>query len=186
VLVAIPLWLTFHMTPEGEGWSGEHAKVGYQMILEVALRPVLMVFGALFAFFLMTPIVWLANQMFFEYATSVNSTILSPITFFWVALGEAALYCVMLFYLISFVFSMVDKLPSQVMRWISISGNHTDQGLDHKVEQGFLAFRNEARGLNMAAKGGKEGAAGKGDRPSISGGKGGGAGAGDEVGTPKA
>ena len=44
-VVSVPLWALAHVTPHGEGLSGDMAKQGYFFILSIFLRPVLMVFG---------------------------------------------------------------------------------------------------------------------------------------------
>jgi hypothetical protein len=63
-LVATPLWIAFHMTPDGDGFASDKVTGGYGIILEAALRPVLIVFGLMFAFLMMWPIMDLFSKMF--------------------------------------------------------------------------------------------------------------------------
>jgi len=44
-VVAAPVWIAAHAMPEGEGIAGEHGRRGYMMLINILLRPSLMVIG---------------------------------------------------------------------------------------------------------------------------------------------
>lgn len=46
-LMGAPFWAAAHVLPEGVGFAGQHARTGYLMLLDVFIRPVLLVCGAI-------------------------------------------------------------------------------------------------------------------------------------------
>lgn len=48
-LLACPFWAAMHMAPEGEGFTSQHAKQGYVMLMSLMIRPVIMTIGAVCA-----------------------------------------------------------------------------------------------------------------------------------------
>ena len=51
-LVGAPFWAAAHVLPEGQGMAGQHARQGYVLLLDVFLRPVLLVVGAVMSILL--------------------------------------------------------------------------------------------------------------------------------------
>ena len=45
-MLGAPFWAAAHVLPEGVGFAGQHARTGYLMLLDVFIRPVLLVCGA--------------------------------------------------------------------------------------------------------------------------------------------
>jgi len=58
-MVAAPLWAASHALPEGDGFAGERAKQGYMLLLNVAMRPILLVLG----FVLSIGVMWATSYM---------------------------------------------------------------------------------------------------------------------------
>lgn len=44
-VIAAPVWAAAHAMPEGEGIAGQHGRQGYMMLINILLRPALMVIG---------------------------------------------------------------------------------------------------------------------------------------------
>ena len=48
-MVGVPLWALAHIKIDGEGLPGDAAGSGYFMILEILLRPIMVIFGLIAA-----------------------------------------------------------------------------------------------------------------------------------------
>ncbi|MGD9889148.1 MAG: hypothetical protein AB7S56_07790 [Halothiobacillaceae bacterium] len=62
-MVAAPLWAASHALPEGEGFAGERAKQGYMLLLNVAMRPVLLTIGFIIAMGMVWALAWMGVNM---------------------------------------------------------------------------------------------------------------------------
>jgi len=62
-MVAVPLWAFAHLTWQGDGLHGRGLD-GYGLQLNVMFRPVLMLFGLFFGYFVFSSMTWLALQGF--------------------------------------------------------------------------------------------------------------------------
>lgn len=63
-MVAAPFWACTHALPEGAGFAGQHAKRGYMMLLDIVIRPTLLVVGAVTAIAIIQASGWLFNILF--------------------------------------------------------------------------------------------------------------------------
>jgi len=62
-MVAAPLWAASHAMPEGEGFAGERAKQGYMLLMNVAIRPILLVIGFVLAMGMVWASTWMSQQL---------------------------------------------------------------------------------------------------------------------------
>ncbi len=62
-VVAVPLWMLAHMTFQGEGLHGRGIE-GYSLLFNVLFRPVLMLLGLFFGYFIFSSGSWLIRQGF--------------------------------------------------------------------------------------------------------------------------
>lgn len=164
VLVAIPLWLTFHMVPDGDGFASERTKTGYGILLEASLRPMLLLMGMLFSYMLMWPAVYFTATML-ELSTTIVNTELG-FTALFAMVGQAGLYAIVTLYVVDWSCDVIDGLSGRVMSWINIAPGHANNDLEGKVNHAFMAFRGELRGLKGMPKPGdktKPGGEGAGD-----------------------
>ncbi len=60
-MVGVPLWALAHLRLDGEGLAGDAAIGGYQLILEIAIRPILTVFGLIASMIIFTTQVRILN-----------------------------------------------------------------------------------------------------------------------------
>jgi len=60
-MVAAPLWAAAHAMPEGEGFAGERAKQGYMLLMNVAIRPILLVIGFVLAMGMVWAVTWMSQ-----------------------------------------------------------------------------------------------------------------------------
>lgn len=73
-LLAAPLWAASHAVPEGDGFAGRYALQGWQLMLNVITRPILLTLGLLISMFVMHAIVYFALKGYAVFNASVVSS----------------------------------------------------------------------------------------------------------------
>lgn len=63
-MVGLPLWALAHLRIDGEGLPGDAAMDGYYLILEIFIRPILIVFGLLASVIIFAAMVKILNEIF--------------------------------------------------------------------------------------------------------------------------
>lgn len=142
-IVGVPLWALAHLRIDEEGgMSGEAAKGGYFMILEIFLRPILIIFGMLAGITIFSAQVKVLNEVWNLVVSNVmgfNATTAKTI-----AAGESGsltyfrglvdrffytvMYAIVVYMMGMASFKLVDALPNSILRWISQEGGaFTDQ-----------------------------------------------------------
>lgn len=126
-MVAAPFWACVHAAPRGDGFAGESAKTGYRMLLNIVIRPTLLVLGAVFAIAIIQVLGWLFGVMFSDWFATVangfiNISVAADITFTVIVIS-------FMYYISLTVFTQgVNHLPDRVLSWCGISGqNHGDE-----------------------------------------------------------
>lgn len=116
-VIAAPLWALSHLNPRGEEFHGG-ASAGYMLVLELTMKPVLMIFGFCFAVLLSMPLGQLINRVFystFQFSQGGFVGFVGMIS----ALG---IYSGLMISMIRWTFSITTKLPDQVFKWMG--GGH--------------------------------------------------------------
>jgi conjugal transfer/type IV secretion protein DotA/TraY len=145
VLVATPLWIAFHMTPDGDGFASDRVQGGYGIILEAALRPMLIVFGLLFAFLLMWPLMSLMSAGFEVVTNTISQGVgiqnsVGAYVHKLIALFAYLLLFVMLSYIIiDKCCDVIDILPTQIMKWVGIQAGASNSTIDREFAGGAAA-----------------------------------------------
>jgi conjugal transfer/type IV secretion protein DotA/TraY len=165
-VVAVPLFALAHINPEGEGLPGSQARAGYYFILNVFLRPVLMIFGLIIGYLLFVVSVSFLNTMFIVAAKGAslagggNFPSLAKIVY-------SIVYCALVYGLANSCFKAVGMFPQHALRWLGQSGHHEGMG-DHQMLKSaatFLGAQALSKGIsgatNMGAKYGNQALAGK-------------------------
>lgn len=126
MLIATPVWVAAHLHPEGEGVASRFAASGYMIILELLLRPVLMVFGLIIAIIIADPLLnFVASQFFHALATTGEDS--TKLLIAW--LMKIILFTVVCWIAVNFTFKAINSVPNGVMRWIGgMSGSNSDMG----------------------------------------------------------
>lgn len=131
-IIAAPIWAVTHLVPDdGDNMMGA-ARNGYNLMLGLILRPVLMVLGLITSISLMAPMGTLVNKTFFEaFAISQGNTDLG---LFQTVFG-IAIYAGVMYTLVQAVFSTIHKIPDEIMQWatgtsfnLGGSGSELSQG----------------------------------------------------------
>jgi conjugal transfer/type IV secretion protein DotA/TraY len=140
-MVAVPLWALAHLRIDGEGLPGPGATQGYYLLLEIFLRPVLIVFGLIASISIFSAVVNVMNQVFDVVVANVggfqgeragaNAGLPSP-----TALNENVLnfkqgpldeffftviYAILCYMIGLGCFKLVDQVPNNVLRWMGVS-----------------------------------------------------------------
>lgn len=165
-MVAAPVWAAAHAIPEGEGIAGQHGKQGYMMLLNVLLRPALMVFGFMIAIALVNSTATLAAYMIGEGVISSKTGlgghgIGGPFAFLMSLVSSIVLVTVTMIIVIHKTFTLVTWLPENVIKWAGGHGSGLgEEGDERRVAGVFATVGNQA---SMAGKGDKPSNPGAGD-----------------------
>ena len=112
-VLGAPLWAVSHLNPRGEEFHGG-AGVGYMLVLEMTLKPVLMVFGFCFAVVASMPLGQFINRVF--YATfQLNQ---GGFVGFVGMLAAMGIYAALMLSMMKYTFSFIHKIPDQLLRWM--------------------------------------------------------------------
>lgn len=156
-LFASQIWAAAHAMPEGEGLAGTHAKQGYMLLISLALRPVLIVMGFIFSYYILWAGCWLSIQGLKVYVQTISTGTFSSYFGVIVALVVSAiLVTTILHRSLGFIFESADD----ILTWI---GGGRQLGSEQSTVQRALgAFAmviqrgNTLRGLGSAmSKGGR-------------------------------
>jgi conjugal transfer/type IV secretion protein DotA/TraY len=122
---AAPFWAIAHMNPDGHEVVGSGAR-GWMMILQVLLKPVLMVGGLIAGTSLLYAGAWMLQHTIGGAILDTFDNSAGGFVGIFDALAQTILYCVMLIIFIDMSFGLIHKLPDLVFGWIG--GGSTDRG----------------------------------------------------------
>ncbi|MBI1326497.1 MAG: DotA/TraY family protein [Alphaproteobacteria bacterium] len=131
-MVAIPLWAIAHLRIDGNGLSGQAAANGYFMLLEIFLRPIIVVMGLVASMAIFSAMAVMFNDLFSDvtrnlsgfpvgYAPECISGTLadygsmrsSADAFFFLLI-----YAFVLYMMAMSAFKLIDLMPDTIMRWL--------------------------------------------------------------------
>lgn len=136
-IVGVPLWALAHLHIDDDGgMSGAAAKGGYFMILEIFLRPILIIFGLLAAITIFAAQVKILNEIWYlvvsnvtgfnaTTAKSIPSDQVGAVTYLRGLLDRffyTVMYAIVVYMMGMASFKLIDGLPNQIMRWINEEG----------------------------------------------------------------
>lgn len=149
-MIAAPLWAASHALPDGDGIVGNRAAQGYQLMINVLLRPLLLVMG----FFISIIVMWIICWLFLRGFLMAVEGSLSSASWSGYAgvIGSIVLIVIMTAVLVVLVnksFAMIYETADNVMKWIGggVSG------------AGEFRGASEVQGAMQSAVGGARGAA---------------------------
>ena len=133
-MVGAPLWALAHLRIDGNGLSGQAAVSGYFLILEVFLRPILIVFGMLASISIFSALVSVLHQVFdlvvanaagFDATDELTgATGISKLAEMRSAVDEfffTIIYTIIVYLLGLSSFKLVDLIPNNILRWMGQS-----------------------------------------------------------------
>jgi conjugal transfer/type IV secretion protein DotA/TraY len=135
-LIAAPIWAIAHLSPEGDGFQGS-ARSGYMILLNLTLRPALMIFGLIAAIIAMQPIGQLINT---TYGLAFNNAIGGTNSFNRITslIAGCGIYAIMMLSTTKKVFELIHVVPDRVMRWMG-GGDGLQHDLGHTGAEAMAA-----------------------------------------------
>lgn len=139
-IVAMPLWALAHLRIDGEGLPGPGASNGYFLLLEIFLRPTLIIVGFVASISVFSAFVSVLNQIFDlvvsnvggydnELEQLIQDGAAAPkfIAKLHVARGPidefffTAIYAIICYLMGLASFKLVDLIPNNILRWMGVS-----------------------------------------------------------------
>lgn len=171
-MVGVPLWALAHLRIDGQGLPGDAAAQGYFLILEIFLRPILIIFGLLAAISIFAAMVRVLNDIFVLVVSNVggfnreNIELCNAQATSSAAVGSAdyyrgpvdqffftVVYAIVVYLIGTSTFKMIDAVPNKVLRWMGASVNSfgdtqkdAGEGLLNKLSIGGYAMTNQLQG----------------------------------------
>jgi conjugal transfer/type IV secretion protein DotA/TraY len=115
-VLAAPLWAAMHMTPGGDSFIGSQSQ-GYLLILGVFFRPILMVVGLIASLTMLYPATWLVNKSYALVMSGLQDSA-GDVTGIFSVVVFVLIYCIIIFQVIMFCFTLPQKVPAKIMSWI--------------------------------------------------------------------
>ena len=163
-MVGVPLWSLAHLRIDGEGLPGEAASNGYFLILEIFIRPILIVFGliaAMLVFGMQTRILQVIWDLVVDnvggaagdinvsatvdvYDSEGNVTSSSD-EYFSISRGKidqlffTILYTIIVYMMATASFKLIDMIPDSIMRWAG-SGVSSFGDADKNPSDGLMRY----------------------------------------------
>lgn len=146
-LVSAPFWAAAHVFPEGVGLAGSHARRGYLMLMDVFIRPALLVCGAIISVLLLQAIGAFMAEILGIWAVNTNQAAGYWIIGVCVTTGSMIF---IMYYTTKWLFlQAVGVFPEKVIRWLG----------GESIESGRQDAQNMARSLGGGVTGHTSGAA---------------------------
>jgi conjugal transfer/type IV secretion protein DotA/TraY len=169
-IVAMPLWAMAHIRIDGEGIPARDATNGYFLLLEIFLRPILIIFGFIACINIFSSLVEVLNEIFplivsniggFDKRGEATGTLTSQLEFMRSPLDEfffTAMYVIIVYMIGLSCFKLIDLIPNNILRWAGVSVSTFQEGagdpagqLIGKTYSGMLLATNKLQGGALAA-----------------------------------
>jgi hypothetical protein len=136
-VAAAPLLALAHVNPEGDGLPGAMARTGYYLILNMFLRPVLMIIGLVAGFLLFSVALGFLNTMFSIASQSTGAfdtldNALAKIVF-------TVLYCALVYTCGNHAFKAIGMFPQHALKWLGQGPGHIENMGSPNITQGALS-----------------------------------------------
>jgi conjugal transfer/type IV secretion protein DotA/TraY len=170
-IVAMPLWALAHITRwDGEGLPGPSATNGYMLLLEIFLRPILILFGLIASISIFSAMVVVLNDNFslviravggFNTEAEATGTITDLQNILRGPIDElffTAVYTVVCYILGLSCFKLIDEIPNRILRYMNFtistfkenSGDAAKE-ISGQAYKGVELLTNEVSGGKLAA-----------------------------------
>jgi conjugal transfer/type IV secretion protein DotA/TraY len=152
VVIAIiisPLWIAMHLHPNGDDLTGKGGS-GYMMVLNMLLKPALMIFGFIAAIVISSVLGEFINKVYFQVFSFSQGDGNGLMGFIKTVFGTA-IYIGLMFMFIKKCFGLVGLFSDEIFKWI---GGHSTNigGHAENMQAGSTGAFTQAAGF-MGAKG---------------------------------
>jgi conjugal transfer/type IV secretion protein DotA/TraY len=132
-VIAIPVVALAHIKMDGEGLAGPLARTAYLLMLQLFLRPTLMVFGLILALLIFNLMIVALNEFYTQAVRTVevggNIGAISGVVY-------SILYAILAYAFANASFKAIDLVPNQCLQWIG--GANQSGGMEaERVTQSF-------------------------------------------------
>ncbi|WP_229146240.1 DotA/TraY family protein [Alcanivorax sp. 1008] len=149
-VVVAPLWSIMHMTPDGGDVTGKGGS-GYPILMNLALRPVLMVTGMVMGIAIFRVSGWLVNETLLETLISTREGSFGlPLT----PIVGMVVYTLLMVVVAYMSFSLSYELPRAALRWVGVDDT-MDLGEREGQSQTLAFFATSGRNLGGFKAAGK-------------------------------
>ncbi len=172
-MVGMPLWALAHLRIDGNGLPGDAAMGGYWLILEIFLRPILIIFGMLGGIAIFTAQASILNETWslvtsnvtgFDVAGAPAGDVTGAVAYLRNAIDKlffTVMYAIIVYMLAMASFKMVDLVPNFILRWMGAGvqsfGEQSGDPAEHLVRNTFIGtnqITNQLKGaLTQGASG---------------------------------
>ena len=155
-VVAAPVWIAAHAMPEGEGIAGEHGRRGYMMLINILLRPSLMVIGfflsiVLISAFSKVALIILTNESITNIQDSDPAWWFTGLGLFGMLMsfvGGIVIVGGTLIIIIHKSLSLVTWLPENVIKWAGGESGSLGEQSDERRVAGLIGGVGQMQGRN--------------------------------------
>lgn len=122
-MVLVPFMALAFLTPKGEGFAGPNTRNAFFLIFQLFLRPILCVFGLMFAMVLFYVAAKFLNAAFYEATISVYRNDVGSALRFMQKLVYSFMYVALIYSAANITFKMIEHLPKHALRWMGGGAN---------------------------------------------------------------
>jgi len=150
-IVAMPLWALSHIVQwDGEGMAGPAAKNGYMLLLEIFLRPIMILLGLVASVIFFSALVIVLNEVFkitienlsggghslngnlsLEDVKGISSMIRGPLD----ELFYTIVYTILCYMIGMSAFKLVNSIPNTILRWMGFSTEAFQESMQDPAAQ---------------------------------------------------
>lgn len=167
-MVGVPLWALAHIRIDGEGLPGDAAMNGYYLLLEIFIRPILIIFGLIAALQIFAAQVYvlhdiwdvvLANITGFNQEAATNDPGLLEFLRSEVdAFFYTVIYAIIVYMLAMAAFKLIDLIPNHILRWMGASvstfGEQAEDPAQNLVRNTLFGTQHIGGSLSQVAQSG--------------------------------
>lgn len=153
-MVGVPLWALAHLRIDGQGLPGDAAMTGYYLILEIFLRPILIIFGMLagISIFSAQAIVlheiWqlvTSNLTGFDASSATDGEETGAMRYLRNTVDQiffTVIYAIIIYMLGMSSFKLVDLIPNHILRWMGANvqtfGDQSGDAAENLVRNAWM------------------------------------------------
>lgn len=124
-----PFWACTHMLPGGDGFASQKAIQGYMMMLDILIRPVLLVAGAVCTVALVQVSGWLIVTLMNSWFANIGETFISMNIF--ADMMFSVVFMTFMYFVSLHIFTKgVTFMPERISRWAGGAGSSLDESSD--------------------------------------------------------
>ncbi len=136
-MVGVPLWALSFVNIEGEGLPGKNGMSGFYLLLEILLRPILIIFGLIASISIFMAQVQVLHQVWYLVVSNLagQDTLKSAtgtagqtesITYIRDTIDDfcyTVFYTIIVYMMAMASFKLIDMIPAKILRWVGASVN---------------------------------------------------------------